>query len=288
MQNYYEILENYAKKTKNILCFGIDPDIEKIPSEFSGSTKQKIVKYYSSILDACPKNMLNTIKPNYAFFAQYGMEGILALREIIDNYKEEYIIILDVKRVDIGQTSKAYVKEIFEFFKADSATICPIMGKDSIEPYLEYLKQNPKNGVYFLCRTSNKGAEEFLEAQLKDGKKLYQFIARKVLDWAEECPNSLGLVVGATQAEPLKEIIKIINENGKLDDLALLIPGIGTQGGDPNTIIKIIRELKNPYLVRVNASSSIAYAYLKENELKDPIQAAIKQIKFLANTLKLE
>lgn len=279
IKKYYEKLEERIKKT-SMLCFGLDPIMEKIPKGISGSKKQKIVKFYSSIIDNCQKNKIAALKPNYAFFAQYGFEGLMALREIVDKYKEDYLIILDVKRADIENTSKAYVKELFEFFKADSGTVWPFMGLDSVLPFIEYAKENGK-GIYFITRTSNPGAKDFLTKRMENGKFLFEEIVLKVLEWNKD-KECLGLVVGATDLQDLEFILKLLETK----KLALLIPGVGTQGGDAAQTKELLKKYKIEKLSLVNASSSISYAYLK-NDL-DYIEAAIEQINRLSNTLKLD
>ncbi|MFN3909897.1 MAG: orotidine-5'-phosphate decarboxylase [Candidatus Anstonellaceae archaeon] len=280
---YYQILERKIKKTNSLLCFGIDPIIEKIPKKINGSKKQIITEFYSSILDNCQKNKISALKPNYAFFAQYGFEGIMALREIIDKYKEDYLIILDAKRGDIGKTSQAYVKEVFEFFGADATTIWPFMGFDSVLPFIEYANEK-KKGVYFLARTTNPGAEDFLTLKTENGKALFEEVATKVSEWSKEYNECLGLVMGATSPLDLELILKPLYS--RKEKLAFLIPGIGAQGGDPLKIIEIIKKYQMEKITLVNASSSIAYAYLKKD--LDYIEAALEEIKELANILKLD
>jgi orotidine-5'-phosphate decarboxylase len=277
---YYQLLEKYIKKQKTMLCFGLDPDLEKIPSTINGSTKQRIVNFYCSIIDSAPKNSFAALKPNYAFFAQYGFEGIFALKELIDFYKDKYLIILDAKRGDIQNTSKAYVKEIFEFFRADATTIWPFMGFDSIKPFLDKCKES-EVGVYFLARTSNPSAQDFLLKNIEN-RPLYLYTIEKILEWGEYAPGAIGAVVGATAPQDLKMVLEKIKEN----KIALLIPGIGTQGGDAYKIKQLLEEYKMQQYSLVNSSSQISWAYLKTG--KDYVQAAIEQIKILSDILKIE
>src|SRR3990167_8499882 len=115
--SYINLLREAAQKHKSIVCIGLDPDIEKIPVK--GSIEEVIVRFFSDIIDAMVKE--NTLpgeaKPNYAFYSQYGFEGLKALKKVIDLYKAQGIpVILDAKRGDIGNTSSAYAREAFEAF----------------------------------------------------------------------------------------------------------------------------------------------------------------------------
>jgi orotidine-5'-phosphate decarboxylase len=273
-------LEKKAKEHTTLLCLGLDPVLDRFPESIQGSTKERIVNFYSSILDSLPKNSISALKPNYAFYAQYGFDGLYALKELIDRYKDRYTIILDAKRGDIGKTSAAYAKEAYEFWEADSLTISGFMGLDSISPYFEHLEQG--RGIYMLCRTSNEGANDLLCQTMADGKPFYSRVIKKAIDWHKD---GLGLVVGATDIADLESILHQISVSKKR--FPLLIPGVGSQGGSA----KEVRELLDRYpnllkIARINASSSIAYAYQKQ-ETEDYIEAAINEISELNKDLGL-
>jgi orotidine-5'-phosphate decarboxylase len=281
MATYIDKLAEAAQKHKSILCFGIDPVIEKIPQSIKGSTRQRIFKFYSSIIDSAPKEFgIAALKPNYAFFAQYGWDGLQALQDLIYRYYGIYPIILDAKRGDIGTTSQAYARECFDFWGADAATVSPFMGTDSVEPFIQRCKEG--RGVYFLCRTSNRGAGDFLELSCGKSKKpLYIQVLEKALKWHEK---GVGLVVGATAPKEMEQVLKIILKSKK--EVPLLIPGIGAQGGSAEEVGRILRKYQKDRMGmhRVNASSSIAYAYINSNST-DYIKAALEEIERINKAL---
>lgn len=259
-----EILAKNAKEKNSTLCFGIDPVLEKIKSEKTG-VKEKIEDYYFRITDKLiSEKQIVAIKPNYAFFAQYGFEGLYALKTIIERYKGKVEIIFDGKRGDIGKTSEAYAREAFDFWNADALTVSPYMGEDSVKPFLREGKI-----IYMLCRTSNKGANDFQELD-SGGKKFYEFVAKKAIEW------KTGLVVGAT-SDSIKKIMEITK-----GETPFLIPGIGAQGGDLEMIMDAIK--KNHYIHRINASSSIAFAYEKHG--LSPEESALKEAKTLNGQIR--
>ena len=157
------------KETKSIICLGLDPDIDKIPLKEDDDEKN-IFLFYKNMIDAAAgEDLINTVKPNYAFYAQYGFPGLRALKKIIEFCKEKnLIVILDAKRGDIGNTAKAYAKEVFEFWNADAVTLSPFLGSDSLTPFLEYCKK--EKGAYILLKTSNPGANDL--QNLKVGTNL--------------------------------------------------------------------------------------------------------------------
>jgi len=272
-ENMNDSLVKCSEKNKTLLCFGIDPVIEKIKNDGTG-VEEKIMNYYFEITDALlAENQISAIKPNYAYFAQYGMDGLSALGNVINRYKGKTFIILDGKRGDIGRSSDAYARELYGFWDADGTTVSPYMGSDSVKPFLREGKT-----AYILCRTSNEGAKDFQE--LKVGRKyLYEHVAQKAVEWNTDVSGTngnCGLVVGAT-SDSIKRIVKITG-----GEVPFLIPGVGSQGGDLELVMKAIKD--NPYIHRINASSSIAFAYEKQGG--SPRDAALAEARKLNEQMR--
>jgi len=274
--NYLDKLRAVSKKNKSILCLGIDPRIEKIPKAKKSKIKKSIVSYFSELILASKKEVA-ALKPNYAFFAQYGFEGFEALEEIISLGKKAGLpVILDAKRGDIGSSSEAYAKEAFDFWQADAVTVSPYMGFDSLAPFFDRCKNDGK-GVYVLCRTSNRGASDF---QVPNA--LYQTVANKLIAWHSE---GVGAVVGATSLGELSEIAGTFAASSK--PFPLLIPGVGSQGGSAAETSRILKNRGLDILIqRINASSSISYAW--EGKKGDPIEHALVEIRRLNSDIGLQ
>ncbi len=254
--NYIELLKNKAEKYGSIVCMGMDPVLENIPIK-GKSVKETIVEFYEAILNSlCKKGIYpSAVKPNYAFYGQYGLDGIEALWSIIKIYKREGLpVILDVKRGDIGTTAEAYAREAFVFFEADAVTLAPYMGYDSISPFMNGF---PDKGYYVLNKTSNKSSVDFQDIMI-DGSPFYSQVTQKIIEWYRP---GIGAVVGATYPEELRSIIQKYNATGK--EFPLLIPGVGRQGGDVREIVNILKENGNYQIHRINSSSAINYAYKK-------------------------
>ncbi len=263
-----QMLVNSAKERKTILCFGIDPDMQKIEAAIGhGKTaEQTITPYFHPIIERLlDENAISALKPNYAYFAQYGFEGLYALEDIISHYRGKVPIILDGKRGDIGKSSEAYAREAYDFWGADAVTISPYMGEDSVKPFVREGKL-----AYMLCRTSNPGAKDFEELKTAGGKAVFEHVAAKAVEW------KTGLVVGAT-SDAIKKLAKATK-----NEVPFLIPGIGSQGGDLGMVMDAIKA--NPHIHRINASSSIAYAYQKAGG--KPAEAAAKEAEKLNATIR--
>jgi orotidine-5'-phosphate decarboxylase len=297
--NYIEILKKRAEEVNNIICVGLDPVLEKIPSEgceeFVNKNQEPgkaISKFYIDMLQGfVDANTIPAIvKPNIAFYEQYGFEGQQALKDIINKCNNLKIpVLLDAKRGDIGKTSKAYAKASFEFWKADAITIAPYMGSDSVGPFTEYCDVNKEDenctckGVYVLCRTSNKGAIDLQNLEITEDKiPVYMKTAEKIAnEWHKV---GIGAVVGATYIKELEIISKFFVDSGK--EIPLLIPGVGAQGGSAKEVVEALKRTGNDIrLHRINSSSGINYAYLKKIGM-NYVNASVEALKELINEIE--
>jgi len=276
--DYNKFLKKSAIERKSIACVGMDPVLERIPIK-GKNAEETIVEFYSELLEAFNSENVwpAAFKPNYAFYAQYGFEGLRALKKVIELTESTGIpLILDGKRGDIGKTSKAYAVEAFDFWKADCLTVSPFLGKDSVEPFIEKAKKLGK-GLYMLNRTSNLGAVEFQNLMI-DGKPFYLKTSEKIAEWNRDC-SGVGAVVGATSLKELEEIASFyVSQNLSVP---LLIPGVGAQGGSAKETVATLQKVNYPlYLARINSSSGINFAYEKE-KTKDYAGAAAKALRKL-------
>jgi len=260
---------------------GMDPVIEKIPIE--GKPEKVIKKFFSDILDGMASEDVfpGIVKPNYAFYAQYGFSGLRALKDVMEAYqKQGFLVLLDAKRGDIGNTSSAYAREVFDFWKADAVTVAPYMGSDSVGPFIDYCEKG--YGVYVLNRTSNKGAVDLQDIE-SDGKPVYMKTSENIMKWFR--PGT-GVVVGATYPKELEEISSYFIGTGK--QVPFLIPGVGSQGGSASDVVEAMKKTNNELSIhRINSSSGILYAYQKQGN-DDYVGAAIKEIKKLNREIEFK
>ncbi len=231
------------EKNKSLVCVGLDTSPELVPP---GMT---VADFNRAIIDATA-DLVCAYKPNIAFYEAQGRQGLDALYETIRHVPKAIPVICDAKRADIGNTSEAYAKALFEQLKVDAVTVSPYLGFDSVEPFFK----NPDYFIFLLCRTSNKGASDF-QSLLCDyeGKlqPLYEVVARRASGWNKN--HNIGLVVGATYPDELKRIRQAHPA------MILLIPGVGVQGGDlaQSVHFGVDKHLRG---ILINSSRQIIYA----------------------------
>ncbi len=244
------LFEKIVEK-RSFLCVGLDPEMEKIPS-FLLKEKDPVFEFNKRIIGATHKYAV-AYKPNVAFYECSGSKGWASLETTIRYIKKNYpdiFVIADAKRGDIGNTSKMYAKAFLENMPFDAITVAPYMGEDSVAPFLNY---NDK-WVVLLALTSNKGADDF-QYHNEDGIKLFERVLSVSQKWGTI--NNMMYVVGATRAEMLKDIRKIV------PDHFLLIPGVGAQGGSLEDVARFGMNGKCGLLV--NSSRGIIFADNTEN-----------------------
>ncbi len=244
--SFMEQVRKRWTQNNTLVCVGLDPDLNKIPKKYLKS-ETPLFAFNKDVIDATAEYVC-CYKPQIAYYNGVGLEKDLELT--IDYIHENYPgvpVILDAKRGDIGSTAEMYVKEAFTRYKADSVTVNPYMGGDTLKPFLD---QKDKATI-LLCRTSNPGAID-LQDLVIDGKPLYMHVASKAANEWNSNSNIL-LVVGATYPEELKEIRSIIG------DIPFLTPGIGAQGGDVEKAVKAGTTEDGTGMI-INSSRGIIYA----------------------------
>ncbi|MGD0707784.1 MAG: orotidine-5'-phosphate decarboxylase [Anaerolineaceae bacterium] len=218
MSSFLDKLTTAIRRNDSLLCLGLDPEVGKFPAELlpGASEEERLVAWCTRLIEQTSA-FICCVKPNIAFFEQYGLAGLNALKRILAAVPEDIPVLLDAKRGDIGSTAAAYAKACFEFWGADAVTHSPYLGKDSIEPFLAY----PGKTVFVLCQTSNPSAGEI---QGHGEEPLFQHVARTAQTWGS--PEQIAFVVGATWPQSLAAVRAIAPQNW------ILAPGIGAQGGD--------------------------------------------------------
>lgn len=274
MGRFYDRLQRQWNDGK-FVCVGLDPDITKIlplgwqgPGEFPGA-KIAFTQYLIGIIDAT-QDLVCAYKPNTAFFEAYGSEGIQALENVVGYVRDKYpnvVIILDAKRADIGNTNQGTALFAFRHLHCDAITVHPYMGHVAMEPFLREVDR----GVIVLVRTSNEGAGELQDlyvhrdlyehgwSEPEDHLPLHLQLSKNVHElWNYN--SNCAVVVGATVPEELLRVRELVG-----DDIPILIPGVGAQGGSLELAVQNGRNARGDGFV-INASRSVLYPQSPEGQ----------------------
>ena len=245
-------LVQQIRSKKSFLCIGLDVDLGKVPAHLL-QEEDPVFTFNKLIIDTT-HHLAVAYKPNTAFYEAYGIKGWQSLERTIKYLNENYpeiFTIADAKRGDIGNTSGRYAKAFLEDLAFDSVTVAPYMGRDSIEPFLAHEDKH----TILLALTSNEGAFDFQTHRVEEGEELYKKVIRASRSWKNS--DNLMYVVGATKAEYIAEIRKIVPDN------FLLVPGIGAQGGSLKEVCKY--GMNGNIGLLINSSRGILYASKRED-----------------------
>jgi orotidine-5'-phosphate decarboxylase len=298
---YVDKLIKSAQETGSIVCMGLDPVMEAMPSTLHRNVNLGIVTFYEKIFDRMLReNVLpGAFKPNQGFFEKYDnpktvdFQGSETLSDVILLIKERFPtipIILDYKRGDIATSSTNYA-QVGVNWGVDALTVAPYMGTDSVMPFVK-----TELGVYVLDRTSNPGGVDF--QNLRTIKKpeefssglcdlIYENIAsgdvksghllnQNILAYLEqEAPFLYEAVahkildwsqeytgVGAVFGATVPNELMHMAPFFAKHNMPLLIPGVGGQGGSLEQVLHTLNNANYPlYLARINSSSGITHPW---------------------------
>lgn len=205
-----------AQRESQIVC-GLDPDPAKLWPGSDG------VAAHCRAVIAATAPAIVAVKPQLACFERLGPDGAGVLRLVVETAHEHgLLVILDGKRGDVPVTAEVYAEALGH---GDAVTVNPLLGRDSLEPYV----RSPA-APFLLVRTSNPGAADIMDAELADGGRVWERLARLADDLGTAGPDSglkdVGAVTGATEPEHLARMRELMPHT------PFLLPGVGAQGGD--------------------------------------------------------
>lgn len=235
-----------VRRTKTPIVVGLDPRFDWLPPDvvqFARRQESEPAAIAAVAFEAFCKRLIDVVaplvpavKPQAAFFEEYGPHGCRALADVMAYARaKRLIVICDAKRGDIGSTAEAYARAYLAgddpqaaIWQADALTINPYLGSDTLDPFVKVAVERGA-GVYVLVRTSNPGAGTFQDRQT-DGVPLYRCVADVVEKLSASHLDAdgygpIGAVVGATYPQELAELRRV------MPHVPLLIPGYGSQGG---------------------------------------------------------
>lgn len=274
MNHYTDRLHSLIAARKTPALVGLDPRLDQLPESVVSAARNRTAdettaaasafeEFCSRIIDVVA-SLVPAVKPQAAFFEQYGPAGCQALQSVIRKARQAgLIVICDAKRGDIGSTAEAYADAYLAgadpdaaVWGADALTVNPYLGKDTLEPFVRVARERGA-GLYVLVRTSNPGASTFQDPE-SDGRKLYTRVAEVVesfnVDFRGECGyGAIGAVVGATYPAELTEL------RSAMPSTPLLVPGFGSQGAGASEVSGGFDS--HGFGALINSSRGINFAY---------------------------
>lgn len=267
------------------LCVGLDPNLELFPKpllelaarQYGSSYRAaaEAIKWFNFAIIDATFDLVQVYKPQSAYYEEYGSEGIRALEDTVKHAQAKgAVVILDAKRNDIGETSKAYAEgHLGKVLLPDGSyarspddvdlmTVNGYLGSDGIKPFAEVANRDGK-GIFVLAKTSNSSSGELQDILTKDGPEVFAVMAGLIGRWGsgsigQTGYSNVGAVVGATFPEQARII------RAALPYVLFLMPGYGAQGAKAEILVNGFDE--NGRGAVVNSSRGITYAFSDAKE----------------------
>ncbi|MEV0897832.1 orotidine-5'-phosphate decarboxylase [Actinoplanes sp. NPDC049802] len=237
METFGERLHR-AVAERGPLCVGIDPHASLLARWGLSDDIAGLERFARTVVDGLADRVA-VLKPQSAFFERFGSRGVAVLESTIRQSREAgALVLLDVKRGDIGSTMAAYAEAYLDpasTLRSDAITVSPYLGVGSLRPAFD-LAAAHGGGVFVLALTSNPEGPAVQHAVTAGGKTVAQSVIDEIsqLNAGAKPIGSLGLVVGATIGETGHDLSEV---NGPL-----LAPGLGAQGGTPDDLRAVFGE----------------------------------------------
>lgn len=253
------------KQKGSSICVGLDPRLEQIPDfikkgKSSEAVAEAFLEFNKGIIDAV-HDLVPAVKPQFAFYLQYGFPGVRAFGETCKYAQEKgLIVIADAKCNDIGSTAEAYARAFLISFNCDAVTVNPYLGYDGVKPFIEICKKHGK-GIFVLVKTSNPSSGDLQDRVTEDKLRNYEIIAHYLESWgADEIGaagyTSIGAVVGATYPNEAARLRKL------MPHAYFLVPGFGAQGGTAADVKACFN--KDGLGALINSSRDIIFAWERD------------------------
>lgn len=265
---YLDKLTRSVQESRSLLCVGLDPNPVRIPSPLKTGRSdrcEQVLRFCLDVIDATSEHCA-AFKPNLAFFESLGADGFSVLHQVVEQIPAGKVIIADAKRGDIGSTAHHYKMALFDRLGADAVTLNPLMGFDTMDPFME----DASRAVYALVLTTNPGARDLLTRPFEGEKSLATYIAGRLHEKASESRTHLGMVVGATWPDELLPVLDAC------PNASLLIPGVGAQGGSIQDLIPVLKN--HPGIPLISASRSVIYAGGDRREWKSEVARSAREL----------
>jgi orotidine-5'-phosphate decarboxylase len=267
---YRDRLLQVIGEKKSRVCVGLDPRYDRLPEELRRSVEEAqptrtggapaIVRaeayrlFCRGIIEAVAPHAA-AVKPQLAFFEEAGPAALAALVDVVHHAcRLGLLVIGDAKRGDIGSTARAYAGAFLgpeAPWPVDALTVNPYLGSDAVEPFLKEAAAGGR-GVYLLARTSNPGARDLQDLELKTGEPVWRGVAGLIARWSAAYPGTVGAVFGATYPDELRAGADL------LPDTPLLLPGYGAQGAGAADVAFALTGAN-----LVNSSRGVIFAFEK-------------------------
>jgi orotidine-5'-phosphate decarboxylase len=263
MMQRFGVRLRHAMDQRGALCVGIDPHPQLLAAWGLPDTPHGLRQFSETVVEAIAEQVA-VVKPQSAFFERHGAAGVAILESTIRQLRAAgALVLVDVKRGDIGSTVVAYADAYLDPRRplaADAITVNPFLGFGALLPVIDTARSYGA-GVFVLALTSNPEAAAIQRARIPDGRTVGQLIVDEVaqVNAGIDGFGDIGVVIGATVDLTGHDLTKLGGP--------VLAPGLGAQGGRPEDLARIFGD----------QVGSVLPAYSREILMHGPDVAALRR-----------
>lgn len=282
MVNFADALTETIRSKDSRCIVGLDPRVDQMPEFLRDSGPYAAITAFHELVIDAVADLVPAVKPQLAFFEQYGVAGIHAFENtVLAAKKRGLLVIADGKRNDISSTAEAYANAYLGSggFDCDALTVTPYLGRDSLVPFVDACAKHGK-GLFVVLKTSNPGSRDFEDQTLAEtGHPLYEKIAGVLNELGrdqvgESGYSAVGAVIGATFPEEGRRLRAL------MPSALILVPGYGAQGGSAQAAAECFND--DGLGAIVNSSRGISYAFSDPAISRDAFVKSVRE-----NTLRM-
>jgi orotidine-5'-phosphate decarboxylase len=245
-----------ARAEHGPLALGIDPSAELLEAWGLADSPDGLDRF-ADIALAAAAGTIGVIKPQSAFFERHGWRGIRTLQRLTGEARRAgLLVILDVKRGDVGTTNDAYAEAYLGKdapLAADAITVHPYLGIGAMGTFVARARQ-AGSCLLVVTRSSNAEGRSVQSARGGDGLSVEQSLLATIgsINAAIE-PDGIGpvgAVIGPTHMQPELDLAAA--------RCIFLAPGVGAQGASAADVARVFAAC--PERVIPSASRSLLEA----------------------------
>jgi len=235
------------------LVWGLDPSGALLDTWGLGDTADGLDRFADLAVEAAA-GTVGLVKPQSAFYERHGWRGLRTLARLIAEARSAgLLVILDVKRGDVGTTNDAYAEAFLGKgapFEADAVTVHPYLGLGAMGAFVTRAHQ-AGSCLLVVTRSSNPEGRAVQGAVGASGASVEASLVAEIRQLNDTLEpggiGPVGAVVGPTHLEPALDLPSMHG--------LFLAPGVGAQGATPSDVAKVFAAC--PDRVMPSASRSL-------------------------------
>jgi len=259
-----------VRSAQGPLVLGLDPSADLLEAWGLGDSADGLDRFADIVLEAAA-GTVGLVKPQSAFYERHGWRGIRTLGRLIGTARGAgLLVILDIKRGDVGSTNDAYAEAYLGKgapLAADAITVHPYLGLGAMTSFVARAAESG-SCLLVVTRSSN---PEGRPMQAPVEQDLLHEIGALNARLAPGDVGPVGAVIGPVQLKPLLDLAAA--------QCLFLAPGVGAQGATPADVAAVFAAC--PDRVMPSASRSLLLAGPDVSRLRDAVAALAAEFRVL-------